>query len=92
MSPQLALEFKFILSLSFIQTNATRSFNKALLLQNTAHSLKNSIMFTMMSSLQLKAVLSSEWSPLFSGSLSSTKVRLFIVFTEMEMLWRKRAP
>ena len=85
MSPQLAFEFKFILTLSFVQTNAARSFYKALLLQNTADSLINGIMFAMMPSLQLKAVLSSEWSPLFPGRLS-TKVRLFIVFTEMKVL------
>ena len=88
MSPQLAFEFQF-LTLSFVQTDATRSFHKALLLKNTANSLINSIMFAMMSSFQLKAVLSSERrNSLFPGSFSSTKVSLFIVFTEMEVLWR----
>lgn len=88
MSPQLAFESKFVLTLSLVQTDATRSFYKALLLKNTANSLINGIMFAMMSSFQLKAVLSSKRSPLLSGRLSSTKFRLFIVFTEMEMLWR----
>lgn len=88
MSPQLAFESKFVLTLSLVQTDATRSFYKALLLKNTANSLINGIMLAMMSSFPLKAVLSSERSPLLPGRLSSTKFRLFIVFTEMEMLWR----
>ena len=94
MPPQLAFEIEFARALRFVQAHASWTFHKRLLFENTTHSLIDSVVFTMMTSLQLKTVLSPEGtpegspegSPFIPGRHSKMIFTLFVLFPEIEML------